>query len=153
MSVTNFGPDMQFKGNYSNTWAASIWQVGVDEEFGDFALPLTFQVGIADELYMADEIRVTGTLDYSHPNDLAERLHLGAEFAYDEMVFLRAGYLTDVESPEIREGDSSSDSALNRYWEFRFGAGVNISNFVIDYAWQSIEDLEDVHRFSLGYSF
>ncbi|MFC1799824.1 PorV/PorQ family protein [Candidatus Eisenbacteria bacterium] len=153
MSVTNFGPDMQFKGTYSNTWAASIWQVSVEEDFGDFALPLTFQVGIADELYMSGKSRLTGALDYSHPNDLAERLHLGAEYAYDEMVFLRAGYLTDVESPEIREGDSSSDSALNRYWEFRLGGGVIISNFVIDYAWQSIEDLEDVHRFSLGYSF
>jgi len=153
MSVTNFGPDMQFKGTYRNTWAASIWQVGVEEDFGDFALPITFQVGIADELYMAGKSRLTGALDYSHPNDLAERIHLGAEYAYDEMVFLRAGYLTDVESPTIREGDSSSDSALNRYWEFRFGGGVNISNFVIDYAWQSVEDLEDAHRFSLGYSF
>jgi len=153
MSVTNFGPDMKFKGDYRNTWAASIWQVGVDEEFGDFALPMTFQVGIADELYTADQMRLTGTLDYSHPNDLAERLHLGAEFAYDEMFFLRAGYFTDVESPETREGDDSDDSALNRYWEFRFGGGVIISNFVIDYAWQDIEDLESAHRFSLGYSF
>jgi hypothetical protein len=153
MSVTNFGPDMQFKGSYSNTWVSSIWQISVDEEFGDFALPITFQVGIADELYMAGKSRITGTLDYSHPNDLAERLHLGAEYGYDEMFFLRAGYFTDVESPTIREGDSSSDSALNRYWEFRFGVGVDVSNFKIDYAWQSIEDLEDAHRFSLGYSF
>ncbi|MGD8628809.1 MAG: PorV/PorQ family protein [bacterium] len=153
MSVTNFGPDMQFKGTYDNTWAASIWQVSVEEEFGDFALPITFQVGIADELYMAGKSRLTGALDYSHPNDLAERVHIGAEYAYDEMFFLRAGYFTDVESPETREGDDSNDSALDRYWEFRFGGGVNINNFVVDYAWQTLEDLEDAHRFSLGYSF
>ena len=153
MSVTNFGPDMKFKGTYTNTYVASIWQIEVDEDFGDFALPITFQVGIADELYVGDNSRLTGTLDYSHPNDLAECIHVGAEFAFGEMFFLRAGYLTDVESPEIREGDSSSDSALDRYWEFRFGGGVIISGFRVDYAWQSLEDLEDVHRFSLGYSF
>jgi len=153
MSVTNFGPDMQFKGTYDNTWAASIWRVSVEEEFGDFALPICFQVGIADELYMEGKSRVTAALDYSHPNDLAERLHLGVEYAYDEMFFLRGGFFTDVESPETREGDDSGDSALDRYWEYRFGGGVIISNFSVEYAWQSIEDLEDAHRFSLGYSF
>lgn len=153
MSVTNFGPDMQFKGTYINTYVSSVWQIEVQEDFGDFALPITFQVGIADEIYMSGRSRLTGALDYSHPNDLAERVHVGAEYAYDEMFFLRAGYFTDVESPVSREGDDPDDSALDRYWEFRFGAGVDVSNFKVDYAWQSIEDLEDVHRFSLGYSF
>lgn len=153
MSVTNFGPDMKFKGTYTNTYISSIFPIAVDEEFGDFALPISFQVGIADELYMAGKSRLTVALDYSHPNDLAERVHIGAEYGFDEMFFLRAGYFTDVESPKTREGDSKDDSALDRYWEFRFGAGVNLSGFTVDYAWQSLEDLEDVHRFSLGYSF
>jgi hypothetical protein len=41
-------------------------------------------------------IRVTGAIDYSHPNDLAERIHVGAEFAYDEMFFVRSGVVRRV---------------------------------------------------------
>jgi hypothetical protein len=151
MSVTNFGPDMKFKGTYSNTYISSVWEIGVDEEFGDFALPITFQVGIADELYQNDRSRFTGAIDYSHPNDLAERLHLGAEYAYDEMVFLRAGYFVDMDVSDIEDEVNPNDEALDRYYEFRFGAGAMISRFAVDYAWQDIRGLESVHRFSLGY--
>jgi hypothetical protein len=63
MSTTNFGPDMRFKGKYDNTYISSIWQVSISEDYGDFALPLSFQVGVADEIYMDDQMRVTAALD------------------------------------------------------------------------------------------
>ncbi|NIM18932.1 MAG: PorV/PorQ family protein [Candidatus Latescibacteria bacterium] len=151
MSATNFGPDMKFKGNYGNTYISSIWQVNVPEEFGYYPLPIAFQVGIADELYTAEDFRVTGAIDYSHPNDLAERIHVGAEFAYDEMVFVRGGIFMDMDKSDIVDPIDPGDDALDRYWEFRFGAGFQFSNVTVDYAWQDVENLESVHRFALAF--
>lgn len=146
MSATNFGPDMKFDGKYVNTFISGIWQVGVPEEYGYFALPISLQVGIADDLYSDEQLRVTGALDFSHPNDLAERIHVGAEVAYNEMLFLRGGFFMDMDKSEISDPVDKNDKALDRYNEFRFGAGVKVSNFTVDYAWQDVESLGNVHR-------
>jgi hypothetical protein len=152
MAVTNFGPDMRFNGRYTNTYISSIWQVRVSEEFGNYPLPIALQVGIADELYTSDKMRVTGAVDYSHPNDLAERVHVGAEFGYDEMFFLRGGFFMDMDKSEVDDPGIAGDEALDRFMDFRFGAGFKISNVVVDYAWQDLADLGTIHRFSLGFS-
>jgi hypothetical protein len=153
MSVTNFGPDMKFKGDYNNTYVSGIWTTTVSEEYGYYPLPISLQVGVADDYYFADDaIRVTGALDYSHPNDLSERVHVGAEFAYDEMFFVRGGFFMDVDERNTDEAIDPGDDALDRFMEFRFGAGVRISNVMVDYAWQDIEDLGSVHRFAVGFA-
>jgi hypothetical protein len=153
MSTTNFGPDMKFHGKYDNTYISSIWQVRLSEEYGYYALPISFQVGIADEVYTAENMRVTAALDYSHPNDLAERVHIGAEFAYDEMFFIRGGFFMDMDKSDIPDPVNPDDTALDRFNELRFGAGVKLSNFNVDYAWQDLEDLESVHRIGVSAAF
>ena len=151
MSATNFGPDMKFKGKYSNTYISGIWQVAVPEEYGYYPLPISLQVGIADELYTTEQMRVTGALDFSHPNDLAERIHVGAEIAYNEMLFLRGGFFMDMDKTEVVDPVNPDDEALDRFKEFRFGAGVKVSSFTVDYAWQDVESMGSVHR--VGVSF
>jgi len=153
MSATNFGPDMRFKGKYGNTYISGIWEVSVPEQFGYYPLPISLQVGIADEVYSSEGFRVTGAIDYSHPNDLAERIHLGTELAYDEMFFLRGGFLMDMDKSNIEDPVDPNDAALDRYMEFRFGVGFSISNLKLDYAWQDIEALGSVHRFAVGFAF
>jgi hypothetical protein len=153
MSVTNFGPDMKFKGEYNNTYTSGIWTSTVSEEYGWYPLPICLQVGIADDYYFAeDQFRITGAIDYSHPNDLAERVHLGAEFAYDEMFFVRGGFFMDMDKSDIEDPVDPGDEALDRFMEFRFGAGIRISNVMVDYAWQDIEALGSVHRFAVGFA-
>jgi hypothetical protein len=153
MSTTNFGPDMRFQGKYDNTYISSIWQVSLPERFGYYPLPISFQVGVADELYQDDMMRITGLIDYSHPNDLAERLHVGAEFAYDEMFFLRGGWFMDMDKSDLEDPIAPNDDALDRFMEFRFGAGFSLENLAFDYAWQDIEALESVHRFAVVLKF
>lgn len=150
MSATNFGPDMRFQGKYENTYISGIWQVVVPDKFGYYPLPISLQVGIADDLYRDKDFRVTGALDFSHPNDLSERIHAGAELAYDEMFFLRGGFFVDTEKSKIRDPITPNDDALDRFREFRFGAGVKVRNLVVDYAWQDLESLGSVHRFAVS---
>ncbi len=151
ISATNFGPDMKFRSKYDNTYISGIWQVSVPEEYGYYPLPISLQVGVADELLTNDDFRVTGAIDFSHPNDLAERIHVGAEFAYDEMFFVRGGFFMDMDKSEVEDPIDPGDEALDRFMEFRFGAGFRISNVMVDYAWQDIESLGNVHRFAVGF--
>ncbi|KPJ61490.1 MAG: hypothetical protein AMJ46_02105 [Latescibacteria bacterium DG_63] len=150
MSATNFGPDMKFRGKYDNTYISGIWQVMAPEEYGYYPLPISLQVGVADDLYMSEDVRVTGALDFSHPNDLAERIHIGTEVAYEEMFFVRGGFFMDMDESDIVDPVNPDDEALDRFMEFRFGAGVKVSNFTVDYAWQDIESLGSVHRFAVS---
>ena len=153
MSVTNFGPNMQFNGDYDNTYIRSIYQISVNEEYGDYALPISLQIGVAYDFFFGENMRITGAFDFSHPNDLAERVHLGAEFAYDEMFFVRGGFFMDMDKSDIEDEVNPGDDALDRFMELRFGAGVKVSNVLVDYAWQDIEALGSVHRFAVGFMF
>ena len=150
MSATNFGPDMKFQGKYANTYISGIWEVSVPEKYGYYPLPISLQVGIADDLYKTANLRVTGAIDFSHPNDLAERIHAGTEIAYNEMFFLRGGFFVDMDKSEIGDPITPNDDALNRFNEFRVGAGVKVRNLAVDYAWQDIESLGSVHRFAVS---
>lgn len=72
MAITNFGPDMKF----------------IKESF---PLPMNFKVGVSMVPYETRLHRVTVDVEGSHPNDNEERAILGAEYAFRDRFFLRAG--------------------------------------------------------------
>jgi hypothetical protein len=69
------------------------------------------------------------------------------------MFFLRGGFFMDMDKSDIEDPVDPDDNALDRFMEFRFGAGFKISNLKLDYAWQNVEALGSVHRFALGFAF
>jgi hypothetical protein len=124
MSVRNFSPRVTY------------------ERIG-FELPLTFALGVG-----MDILDIFGEHpDYSfnvgleglHPRDWGEQIHLGGEFGFKNMIFLRAGY------------------KFNYYAEgLNAGIGINVENVKIDYSYSAfkIYDLDDlVNRVSAGFSF
>jgi hypothetical protein len=109
-------------------------------------LPLTYFIGIAfDALELAGDFNndihsLMIALDAIHPRDYAERLHLGAEYWFKNMVAVRTGYKFNYDE----EGIS-------------FGAGLkyNVSglNLKLDYAYSNFVVFESVNRISIGASF
>ncbi len=109
-----------------------------------FQLPLTFVLGLAvdvfDVLGMGGNNSLLVAMDAIHPRDYTERIHLGAEFMFMDMVALRAGYKTnyDIES-------------------FSLGGGVKLAlggfALKVDAAYSLMEDFNDVMRFTVGASF
>jgi hypothetical protein len=105
MSLSNFGGDFQFSGrdlilkadtdddingNYSSD---------VDLRTEPWPLPLMIRIGVSMDIMgmggapiKSQNSRFTMALDADHPNDGPEHLHLGAEYAIREMVYLRGGY-------------------------------------------------------------
>ncbi len=146
MSMSNFGPDLQFDGEDLN--------VIYDKEdnlpqnrltparlvTNSYPLPLSFQVGVGIDVYNSEFVKVKAALDAVHPNDNQERINFGTEFSFFDRIFLRGGYRYNYD-----------DESLS------FGAGANIpfSTTLIsfDYAYSHYDILPSVHRVSVGLEF
>jgi opacity protein-like surface antigen len=118
--------------------------INTDIQLDEFDLPLLFRVGVAADILKSEESRLTVALDAVHPNDNTEYLNTGAEFAWNEIAFLRAGW----------------KSLFERDTEQRFTAGIGLHYRIlgefmvkVDYAYQDWGRLTNVHYLSLGVRF
>lgn len=130
VAITNFGNELAPDGKvvlFGNREKSS-WQ--------SFSPPTMFRIGFAFEPLQNDEHRITSSIQLNHPNDNSENVALGAEYAWHEMLFLRAGYKINVDEQD-----------------FSFGAGMkvnaSIANIIFNYAYSSFERLGSTHRLSL----
>ena len=110
-----------------------------------FSLPLTFRVGVAmglmDFVTSKDSPHsVTMSLDAIHPRDFGERVHVGLEYGFNDLVFLRGGYKSNYD----QEG-------------FAAGAGVQYDTgslaLGLDYSFVTFENFDGVHMFSFDFQF
>lgn len=146
MSMSNFGAEFQFDGPDLNVIhqkdpnypVSRLTPAGLRTD--PYALPLHFQVGVAMNLYTDDYVKVRAGLDATHPNDNAERINFGTEFAFFDRVYLRGGYKYNYDDQK-----------------FAFGAGANFpfgeSTVRFDYSYSIYDILPDVQRISLGVKF
>ena len=116
-------------------------QLRYEEE--DFQLPLTFSVGAAMDvldLLGEHENALLLSIDAAHPRDFTERLNMGGEFLFMDMIALRAGYKYNYDEEGLT-----------------LGAGLNYTlsglNVKIDYAYSPLSDFDTVNRFSIGIGF
>ncbi len=125
MSVRNFSPQIKFQ-----------------EEA--FELPLTFRIGVAMDLFdfvggLSNQSLVLG-IDALHPRDYSERIHVGAEYMYSDLIALRAGYKFNYD-----------EEGLNLGFGLKYGiGGVNVK---FDYSYTSFGIFDGVNRFTIGGTF
>jgi len=108
-----------------------------------FQLPLTFTLGFAmDVLDLIGEHRNTLLLavDAIHPRDYTERINVGGEYVFNNLVAVRAGYKYNYDEEGLCAG-------LGVQHTF---AGVGIR---LDYAYSDFGVFSTVNRFSVGVSF
>jgi len=122
MNFSNFGPDITFLQN-------------------PYPLPMSFQMGIAADIYESGAHKVTVGAQGSHPNDNLEKFQVGAEYWFSNMFAIRSGYRFGAWDAE----------------KFNVGAGVKlpIGNVItkIDYAFSDMQELKSTHKFTLGLEF
>jgi hypothetical protein len=121
MSVRNFSPRVAYE------------RIGFD-------LPLTFALGVGADILdffgeYPDCLLNIGA-EMLHPRDWQEQYNVGGEFAYKNMIFLRAGYKFNC----YAEGLSA-------------GIGVNVGGVKIDYSYSKHEIYDIINRVSAGFSY
>lgn len=109
-----------------------------------FQMPLVLKMGLAMDVLKVFEnnehIQLNMAIDALHPIDYEERVHLGAEFVYMNVVALRTGY-------QFNHDVENFSAGFGLMFQFQ---GVEGS---LDYAYTSAEYFENVNRFSLGFHF
>jgi len=114
--------------------------------FETFPLPLTFTFGMAIDVMQAYFVEqgsaqsLTLLVDAVHPRDFGERVHMGLEYGYNKMFFLRGGYKTNYDEQGLTLGA---------------GVDVDISDFSlgIDYGYLDFGNFDAVHIFSFNFGF
>jgi opacity protein-like surface antigen len=147
-NISNFGPKMQLDGRDSyliyKTGPAGKNVINAEYQLENFDLPLLFRVGVSSDVLKQSDMRLTASIDALHPNDNAESINSGMEFAYNEIVFLRVGYKS------LFETNSEQGLTAGIGLDYRISSGLGVK---VDYAYQDFGRLEAVHHISIGIKF
>ncbi len=159
-SLSNFGTPMKMSGRDARqfgiidaTKPGTNSQIPEDVETDSWDLPLLFQIGVSTTPLKTDDYRVTISADALHPNDDYESINMGGEFAFEEMVFLRGGFMSLVKGGQKPFGrDQAGGLSL--------GFGVSSGSFLsstttlkFDYAYRDMGRLSSINVFSLSVRF
>jgi hypothetical protein len=148
-SISNFGTKMQLSGRdlfFNNDPNGNIGSGpnNIPAEFraGEFDLPLTFRIGIAFDLWLADDFRATSAVDATHPNDNTEYVNGGVEFSWREALFARVGY----KSLFLKDSEQGLTWGLGVHYTFE----NSTTTVKLDYGFAEYGRLKNVQYFSLG---
>ena len=148
-SISNFGTKMKLSGRD----ILSVKRVGsgnspnlinTDVQLDSYDLPLLFRIGIAADLIKSSSNRITVGVDAIHPNDHTEYINSGLEYAWNEIIFLRAGY------------NSLFEKDTEKGLTFGFGLNYRIVDLIklkVDYAYEDFGRLNNIQYFSVGIEF
>lgn len=141
MSVSNFGPDIQFEGD--------ALDVTVDDDIAvagklskitrKFPVPLTFRIGLSNDIIGGDEEsshRLTISADGINPIDYTVYGGVGLEYSWRDMAFIRGG---------TRLFHDTAGLSL--------GGGLKWSMFSVDYAYVNYGILKETHQFGISLKF
>jgi hypothetical protein len=108
-------------------------------------LPLTFAVGgvidLMDFITPGDgSSSLLASMEFSHPNNYTERLHMGLNYTFSNLVSVKAGYVTNHDVIG---------------WSGGFGIQQNLMGITaqISYSYSNMDVFNDISRFALTLSF
>ncbi len=142
--ISNFGSDVAPKGTVTQFNGTPV------SSFQSFTLPTVFKLGFAIDPVLNDEQRLTTSIQLTHPNDNAENLRLGAEYGWQNTLFLRGGLKRTIGQRFLGADETSEES-------FTLGAGfrlqTSITTIEADYAYANFNVLGSVHRISVTLTY
>ncbi|MDP1678095.1 MAG: PorV/PorQ family protein [Bacteroidota bacterium] len=146
-SISNFGTRGQFDGrdlrvsyDQNSTKYGDNGQLPAQIFTNDFPLPVIFRVGVGMPIHIGEMNTVTVAVNAFHPSDNTESVSFGAEYLFEHMIALRAGY----------QNMFLQDSEVG----LTLGGGIEYElsgyKFNFDYGWADHGRLKEVHRVSVG---
>ena len=141
MSISNFGPDVQFHGKgLEKVVADTTARDGkLSKIIKEFSVPLTFRLGIQKDVWGGDDestSRFTVSVDGINPIDYTVYGGIGIEYSWREMAFIRGG---------TRLFHDTAGLSL--------GGGLKWSMFAVDYAYVNYGTLKETHQFGINLEF
>ncbi|MEO6694645.1 MAG: PorV/PorQ family protein, partial [Ignavibacteria bacterium] len=132
--ISNFGGQINPTGDVNLVGQRSV------NSFQKFPPPTEFRLGFAIEPILNNENRLTTSIQLNSPNDNAENINFGAEYAYKEFLFFRGGYKLNVDSENFSAGVG-----------FKFP--ISFAHADLNYSVANYKELGVAQRFSLNLLF
>jgi len=141
MSVSNFGPDIQFSGKGLNVQVADTTDISgmLSKITEKFSVPLVFRLGIQKDIFGSDEkggSRLTVSADAINPIDYTMYGGIGVEYSWRDMAFIRGG-----------------THLLHDTAGLSLGGGLKWKIIAVDYAYVNYGILEETHQFGISLEF
>ncbi|MDZ7797284.1 MAG: PorV/PorQ family protein [Candidatus Marinimicrobia bacterium] len=151
MSIVNFGGKMQLSGRdvrFFNDPAEDMYgnndQIPANYELDEWAIPLTFRVGLAGEFIDKGFLKWSWTFDALHPSDNTEYINLGTELALWKTLYLRTGFRTLF----MDERTGGFTAGLGMKYQFTPSYGIEF-----DYAFVNYGDLGYINMLTIGINY
>jgi len=117
----------------------------------DFNVPTSLELGVAYDYPVDATNKVMVSGSFENNNFLTDQYRVGAEYSYQDMLFLRGSYTVAGEA-----GDDAFGETAYIYGP-AFGAGVKYGSgsaqFRFDYAYRVAETFSGMHVFTVGLGF
>ncbi|HOZ22281.1 MAG TPA: PorV/PorQ family protein [bacterium] len=155
MSISNYGTKLKYDGmdltfpidilpDQDGNYAQTAGQFKLE----GWELPLIFRVGFSIHPIATATSRLTLAVDALHPNNNAESINAGAQYAYTlpstGTFYLRGGY----KALALKETEFGPTMGAGVYVRMMGNLGVRF-----DYAYRAIGLLGNAHCYSIGMSF
>jgi len=148
LDLSNLGPDQNFQGNSASLLAApnslnnGANNVAARLVTSDFPLPLTFRIGAATDVFQGkvENQILNVALDFSTHSDGPEAFNVGAEYLWNDMVAVRAGYAFNQDQLGLGAGAG-------------FHYKTEDFSGTVDYALNTTKSLGTIHRISISAMF
>ncbi|MBS1550993.1 MAG: PorV/PorQ family protein [Bacteroidetes bacterium] len=132
--ISNFGGQIRPSGEVNLVGGRTA------NSFQQFPPPTSFQFGFAIEPILNAKNRLTTSIQLNSPNDNAENLSFGAEYAFKEFLFFRGGYKLNVDAENFSGGVG-----------LKFPISFARAN--LDYSIANYKDLGLAQRFTINILF
>lgn len=146
MSLSNFGSEMKMAGSDlairfdpDLTVGGNNDGVPAFQNTRSWDLPVIFRVGLAYNVVHTDEHSLLLLGDVLYPSSQENLINTGIEYGFLGRYFIRGGYR------QLLIDDAEGGLTL--------GAGVNVYNIIVDYAYSDRGNLDYVQYFSVGIKF
>ena len=151
IAVKNVGGQLKYGGSglyrEANDANADKTRSFLKIDAASFDLPSTFEIGLAYTRTVGEYASVTGAYLFQNNNYSDDESKVGAEFAFKDMAFLRAGYTMAPDKPEDFE----------YIYGLTFGGGVHLKtggmDIYLDYAWRQVDMFDNSNVFSVKLGF
>jgi hypothetical protein len=149
--VKNVGPQMKFSGPGLNVQASVPDQNRPPQYYtidaASFELPSTLEFGIGYKAQLATDNTLQLSSVFQNNNFSDDEYKFGAEYAYQDLIFLRGGYA-------LAQKESSQRDYI---YGASFGAGIHSQvgslDLTFDYAYRSTKFFDNNHVFSVTVGF
>ena len=101
-----------------------------------FPIPMTFRCGVAKEVMINKDNKITLAIDGINPVDYTVHANIGGEYSWRNLAYVRLG-----------------THLMHDTASFTIGAGAKIKNINIDYALASYGVLDFTHQFGIRFGY